>query len=78
MERLEEEDDIARLEQADPLSRRGVRDPGIVAEALEVEKLAGTACTEADEPLERRQVSDFADLPQVSLDIGLKVVAERG
>ena len=77
VERLEKEDDVACLEHTDPLFRGGVGNTGVVAQALEIEKLARSASAETYELLERGQVPDLADLAEISLDVGLEVVAER-
>ena len=69
--------DVARLEDGEPVARRSLRHSGIRAQRTEVGELAHPRRAETHEPAEGGQIADLADSPNVAFDVGLQVVPER-
>lgn len=76
MPRLQQEDDLAGLEQGKPAAGGGMRNSDVVPQALHVQQLSHAAGTEAHEFLKQRQVLDGDQLADILLHIGFPVIAE--
>jgi len=47
-----------------------------IGKGIEVEQLSVSSCTEAHKTLEYRQILNFYDLPEVSLDTGCRITGK--
>gem|GEM_PF-6353710 len=74
--RLQEEDDVARLEDRQPRASGAGGHPGVIREVRHVQELAHAAGGEPHEASERGEVLHRADPAHVALHVGRDVVAQ--
>ncbi len=67
--RRQPECDVARLQHAEPITRRGLGNAQFVRDGIQVQQLAGAGGHHAHEALELQQVGDAAELAHIALDI---------
>lgn len=70
-----EKNEIARLEQRQPVASLDTGDARVRPERFQVEELPDTPRAEPDETLEGREIPDLAQLPDVAIQIGLDIVS---
>ena len=69
------ENDVAGLEDSEPVSRRSLRYAGVRAQGTEVGELPHPPRAKTHKPAERGQIANLADSPNIAFDVGLQVIA---
>lgn len=72
--RLDQENQVAGLEDREPGLGGDASDAGIRCEGVDVYQLADASGTKLDESLEGSEILDFENLPHIPLQIGADVV----
>src|SRR5205814_1139942 len=76
MQWWQQERDVAGLQDADPLPGSRVQHAGIIAEALQIEKLSDPSRAKANKSLKRGEIPHAAEHPDITLDIRFEIIAE--
>ena len=75
VKRGEQIDNITRLQNSNPFTGCAVADSGIIGKIAQVEQLSCSAGTEGHKSLEQAQIFYIYKLPQIPLNISLKIIS---